>query len=77
MGSCPVAFSGDYYYLQVVHKIKTLSNGSLERYKARLVACGFQQEHDRDYDETFAPVAHMTTVQTLLTVATVRQWSIS
>jgi len=60
-----------------VYKIKTRSDGSLERYKARLVARGFQQEHDRDYDETFAPVAHMTIVRTLLAVASVRQWSIS
>ncbi|KAK1631015.1 hypothetical protein QYE76_005330 [Lolium multiflorum] len=49
-----------------IYKIKTLSDGSLERYNARLVARGFQQEHGRDYDETFAPVAHMTTVRTLL-----------
>ena len=28
-------------------------------------------------DETFAPVAHMTTVRTLLVVAFVRHWSIS
>ena len=60
-----------------VYKIKTRSDGSLERYKARLVARGFQQEQGRDYDETFAPVAHMTTVRTLLVVASVRQWSIS
>jgi len=60
-----------------VYKVKTRSDGSLERYKARLVACGFQQEHGRDYDETFAPVAHMTTVRTLLVVASVREWSIS
>jgi hypothetical protein len=62
---------------QWVYKIKTHSDGSLERYKACLVARGFQQEHDREYDETFAPVAHMTTVRTLLVVASVRHWSVS
>ena len=60
-----------------VYKIKTRSDGSLERYKARLVARGFQQEHGRDYDETFALVAHMTIVRTLLVVVSVRQWFIS
>ncbi|KAK1603568.1 hypothetical protein QYE76_017889 [Lolium multiflorum] len=59
-----------------VYKIKTRSDGSLERYKARLVARDFQQEHGRDYDETFAPVAHMTTVLTFLAVASVRHWSV-
>jgi hypothetical protein len=60
-----------------VYKVKTCSDGSLERYKARLVACGFQREHGQDYDETFALVAHMTTIHTLLVVASVRGWSIS
>ena len=60
-----------------VYKVKTHSDGSLERHKARLVARGFQQEHGRDFDETFAPMAHMTTVRTLLVVASVREWSIS
>jgi hypothetical protein len=56
-----------------VYKVKTRSDGSLERYKARLVALGFQQEQG----QTFAHVAHMTTIHTLLVVASIREWPIS
>jgi hypothetical protein len=60
-----------------VFKVKTKSDGSIERYKARLVARGFQQTQGLDYEETFAPVAHMTTVRTLVAVATSSSWTIS
>jgi hypothetical protein len=60
-----------------VYKVKTCSNGSLEHYKAHLTAHGFRQEQDRDYDKTFAHVAHMTTICTLLVVASIRELSIS
>jgi hypothetical protein len=53
-------------------KVKTKSDGSIECYKARLVARGFQQIQGRDYDETFAPVANMTTVRTMIAVAATR-----
>jgi hypothetical protein len=49
-----------------VYKVKTCSDGSFKRYKARLVARGFQQEQGRDYDETFSPVAHMITITLFL-----------
>ena len=49
-----------------VYKIKTNSNGSIERYKARLVVKGYSQQYSMDYEETFVPVEKMTTFILLL-----------
>lgn len=60
-----------------VFKIKTKSDGSVERYKACLLARGFQQIQGLDYEETFAPVAHMTTIRTMIAVVALHSWTIS
>ena len=52
-----------------IYKIKTRSDGSIECYKTRLVAKGFTQEYRIDYEETFAPVARISSIRALLAVA--------
>ena len=56
------------------YKIKTKADGSVERYKAPLVAKGFTQEYGIDYEKTFAPVARLTSVRCLIVVAAVCHW---
>lgn len=53
-----------------VYSVKLNSDGSLNCYKARLVALGNKEEHVIDYDETFALVAKMKIVRTIISIAT-------
>ena len=54
--------------------LKLRSDGSLDWYKARLVALGNKQKYGVDYEETFASIAKMTTVQTILAIAASQSW---
>lgn len=56
-----------------VYKIKAKSDGYLQRYKACLVAKEFTQQYVMNYEETFVLVAKMTTICTLIVVASIRQ----
>ena len=54
--------------------IKYKSNGIVKRYKAGLVAKGFTQTYEIDYQETFAFVTKLNTIQTLLSLAANVDW---
>ncbi|CAI7875591.1 unnamed protein product, partial [Closterium sp. NIES-54] len=52
-----------------VFRVKTAADGTIERFKARWVVRGFDQRHDVDFDQTFAPVSRQTSVRILLAAA--------
>ncbi|GJR20999.1 ribonuclease H-like domain-containing protein [Tanacetum coccineum] len=59
-----------------LYKHKYNADGSLNRYKARLVANGRSQQQGIDYDETFSPVVKPATILTVLSLAVSQQWPI-
>ncbi|GJS65654.1 retrovirus-related pol polyprotein from transposon TNT 1-94 [Tanacetum coccineum] len=51
-------------------------NGIVSRNKAILVAKGYNQQEGIDYDETYAPVAKLESIQILLTLACVKDFKL-
>ncbi|CAI7866276.1 unnamed protein product [Closterium sp. NIES-53] len=56
-----------------VFRIKTKADGTIEKFKARWVVRGFDQEHGRDFTETFAPVSRHTSLRILLAIAAMKK----
>ncbi|THG96722.1 hypothetical protein EW145_g7731, partial [Phellinidium pouzarii] len=61
-----------------VFRTKRNADGSIEKYKARLVARGFTQVDGVDYysDDTFAPVTRLSSVRSILSYAAANNWEI-
>lgn len=49
-----------------VFRRKYNTNGTIQSFKARLVAQGFRQKEDIDYIDTYAPVAWIASIRVLM-----------
>lgn len=59
-----------------VYRVKYNPNGSIVKYKARLVAIGFHQTHGIDFFETYSLVVKPCTVRIVLSSVVMHHWSI-
>ena len=59
-----------------VYSLKYNPDGSIARYKARLVARGFSQAYGLDYTETFSHVARLSSIRVLFSIALNQAWSL-
>jgi hypothetical protein len=57
-----------------VFRLKRKADGSVDKYKARLVARGFTQIHGVDYFDTYSPVARLASFRLILAIAARNNW---
>ena len=59
-----------------VFRLKKNPNGSVNRYKARLIAKGYLQTLGFDFTETFSLVVKATSLRIILTIVLARGWQL-
>ena len=74
--SCDLPTSKHVVGTKWVHKVKRKANGSIDRYKAHLVAKGYAQKEGIDFKETFAPTSRITTIRCGIALAAHNGWKV-
>ncbi|KAE8718491.1 Serine/threonine-protein phosphatase 5 [Hibiscus syriacus] len=59
-----------------IFRIKRNADGSVSRYKTRLVAKGFLQKPGIDFDEVFSPAVKPATIRVIISLALSRGWKL-
>ena len=59
-----------------VFTVKVNPNGSIVRLKARLIVKGYAQTYGVDYSETFSPIAKLTSIRLLISLAATHGWDL-
>lgn len=60
---------------KIVYKVKPTPTGTIAKYKARVVARGFQQRKGIDFTEKFAPTARTESIRILLAICALLNWN--
>ena len=58
-----------------VYRTKYVADGSIDKYKAHIVAKSFSQIEGIDYSDTFASIAKMNSIRLVLSLATSQGWT--
>jgi len=59
-----------------IYSTKFKPDGSIDKYKAKLVAKGYAKKKGIDYEEMFAPIAQLITIKMVLALAIQFGWKV-
>jgi len=59
-----------------VFRLKRKADGTIDKYKAQLVARGFTQQYGVDYYDTYSPVAKLVSFRIILALAARYDWDV-